>query len=391
MNTLEWIFIVSMFIIFYSYLGYGLLLGVLVKFKKRTTLSKNLSNEDLPEVAMVVAAYNEEEIIREKIENCLALDYPKEKLHLYFVTDGSTDCTPQIIKSYSEVRLYHRAERKGKLAAVDRVMKDITEPITIFSDANAMLNKTSMTNMIRHFTSNQVGAVAGEKSILQRGTDDATSSGEGIYWRYESQLKKWDYQLHSVVGAAGELFAIRTHLYERPEADTLIEDFVMTLGIAKRGYRVAYEPDAKAFEYSSAGLHEEMKRKVRISAGGLQAVWRLRPLLNPFKFGVLSFQYISHRVLRWTLAPVALLVLFFTNLLLAKSGNEIYMLLMLGQCFFYGMAALGYYLEELQVKIKGLFIPLYFTLMNLSVYLGLFKLINGSQSVVWEKVRRKVA
>jgi len=378
-----------MIILFYSYIGYGLLLGILVKLKGKKPQFKQVSDEDLPDVALVVAAYNEQDYILHKIDNCLALDYPKDKLHLYLVTDGSNDLTPGLTTLFARVKVYHQPERRGKLAAVDRVMKDIKEPITIYSDANAIVNEGAVRQMVRHFQNPEVGAVAGEKSITEDSNSDAASAGEGIYWKYESLLKKWDYQLYSVVGAAGELFAIRTKLYQKPAPDTLIEDFVMTLEIAKQGYRVAYEPEARALETASAELTEELKRKVRISAGGLQAIWRLRPLLNPFKYGMLSFQYISHRVLRWTLAPLALLVAFITNMLLFGSDILIFKLLFMAQATFYGLAILGFYFEKHHIRIKAMFIPLYFSFMNLSVYLGLLKLVGGHQSVVWDKAKRK--
>ena len=163
----------------------------------------------------------------------------------------------------------------------------------------------------------------------------------------------------------------------------------MTLRIAQKGFRVAYEPDAKAYETASEELSEEMKRKVRISAGGLQAIWRLQALLNPFKFGVLSFQYISHRVLRWTLAPLALLAALLTNIGLLFSGHWFFEAMFIAQVAFYAMALLGYFLEKHHLRIKALFIPLYFTFMNLSVYMGLVRLVKGNQSVVWAKAKRK--
>lgn len=387
MNTLTLIFAFSLLVVFYSYIGYGMLLGVLTKvFGKRNQFDQQ-DDSDLPEVALVVAAFNEQDVIIHKIENSLALNYPKEKLHLYFVTDGSNDLTAGIVKLFPGVRIFHDEARRGKLSAVDRVMQYVKEPITVYTDANAMLNTDAVKNMVRHFQNDQVGAVAGEKCVMME--EDAASAGEGIYWKYESLLKKWDYQLHSVVGAAGELFAIRTNLYEKPEPDTLIEDFVMTMKIAAKGYRVAYEPQAQALENSSESLEEEMKRKVRISAGGLQAVWRLRSVLNPFKYGVLTFQYVSHRVLRWTLAPLSLAFLFVTNIFLLETGFLFWKVMMIGQAVFYSAAIAGFYLESFNIRVKALFVPLYFTFMNLNVYLGLLKLIGGNQSVVWAKAKRK--
>lgn len=387
MGTLAWLFFTSLIIVFYSYFGYGIVLGLLVKLKGKKNNYDIYPDEHLPEVAMVVAAFNEQDYIIAKIENCLKLNYPQEKLHLYFVTDGSDDLTSKIIALFPQVKIFHQPARQGKLAAVDRVMKFIKEPVTIYTDANAMINAEAVRNMVRHFQNEAVGAVAGEKCVIAE--DDAASTGEGIYWKYESTLKKWDYQLHTVVGAAGELFAIRTRLYEKPEPDTLIEDFVMTMKIATQGYRVAYEPEAKAMESSSESLEEEMKRKVRIAAGGLQAVWRLKHVLNPFRYGLVTFQFISHRVLRWTLAPLALLVLFFTNIFLIQTGHWFWWTMFTGQLLFYLLAIIGFYLDRLDIRTKALFIPLYFTFMNLNVYLGLLKLIAGNQSVVWDKAKRK--
>ena len=388
MNTLEIIFILSFILLFYAYFGYGIGLSLILKFKKKISLP-SLEEDDLPNVTHVIAAYNEEDIIQEKIDNCYMLDYPGWKINTIIVADGSSDKTVDIIKKNPRVKLYYSQERRGKLEAVKRVMKEVDSPITVFSDANSILNDDAIKMLVRHFQNNEVGAVAGEKVVVSDFEDDAASAGEGIYWKYESHLKQLDYQLYSVVGAAGELFAVRTHLFESPSANTLIEDFVITMKIAEKGYRVAYEPLAKAMERGSASIGEEMKRKVRISAGGLQAIWKLKNLLNPFKYGLLSFQYISHRVLRWTLAPLAILVMFITSLLLAKQGFLTYQLLFVGQILFYLLAITGFMLENIKVKFKAFFVPFYFAFMNLSVYLGLMKLITGQYDAVWEKAKRK--
>lgn len=389
METIEIIFWLSLGILFYTYIGYGLVAYVLTKLKHGTRL-EDLETSDLPDVTHVIAAYNEEDLIEDKIINCYELDYPKSKIKTIIVADGSTDKTTEIIKKYPWVKLYFSPERNGKLAAVDRVMKDVQSPITVFSDANSMINSAGMRKMVRHFQLNTVGAVAGEKVVINEEKEDAASAGEGIYWKYESFLKKLDYQLHSVVGAAGELFAVRTHLFETPEKNALIEDFLITMNITAKGYRVAYEPEAKAKEYASANIGEEMKRKVRISAGGLQSVWILKSLLNPFKYGLLTFQYVSHRAIRWTLAPVALMLMLVTNAFLLESSIVIYALVFIGQVTFYALSIAGYYSENRKLKIKALFVPFYFTFMNVSIYMGLFKLMTGAFSVKWEKAGRRV-
>ena len=311
--TLFWI---GVTIIVYTYLGYGLVIYLLSKFKSH---SKSLFQEDanLPEVTILIAAYNEEQVIEDKIKNTLALDYPQDRLTVFIVTDGSTDNTPQIVKKFHAVKLFHEPQRKGKIHAVNRVMKWVSTPIVIFSDANTTVNREGVRNIVRHYQDETVGGVAGEKRIFKKSEDNASGSGEGLYWKYESFLKKKDSDVYSVVGAAGELFSIRTALYQEPEDNIIIEDFYLSLRIAARGYRFIYEPDAYAMETASASVEEEWKRKVRICAGGFQAMGKLKELLNPFTYGILSFQYISHRVLRWTLAPFFLPIVFLSSVWLA--------------------------------------------------------------------------
>lgn len=387
------IFWLSLFTIFYTYVGYGLFVYLLLLFKRRLRKSQNqeLSIDDrLPFCSLVIAAYNEEDLIQQKIENTLSLSYPQERLKIFFVTDGSTDKTPEIIKQYPQLILFHKDERKGKVAAMDRVMKYIDSEVVIFTDANTFLNKEALVAICKHYYDASVGGVAGEKRVSYGEKADASSAGEGIYWKYESQLKKWDSELYSVVGTAGELFSIRTNLYEPVRSDTILDDFMISMQVAEKGYRIIYEPDAFAIETSSENVKEELKRKVRIAAGGMQAIIRLRKLLNPFKFPILSFQYISHRVLRWTVAPILLIVLFSVSLYLMINGaDKIYLVFFYLQVFFYGLAIIGWFLEKKQLKIKTTFIPYYFCIMNYAVIAGMVKFFQNKQSAVWVKARRK--
>jgi poly-beta-1,6-N-acetyl-D-glucosamine synthase len=390
LQTWFWILIA---LVFYSYIGYGFLLyGIIMLKRKFWPKIKNLKKDaQLPEVTFLVAAYNEEDFIEEKIKNTLSLDYPSNKLKLLFITDGSNDATPEIISKYENIILMHDPERNGKIAAVNRAMEQVKTDIVVFSDANTDLNKDALRNIVRHYQDESIGVVAGEKRILTAEKDTASGAGEEIYWKYESTLKKWDSELYSVVGAAGELFSLRTDLYEPVPQDTLIEDFFLSLRIAQKGYRIVYEPDAFTMEGPSASVKEELKRKIRIAAGGLQAITRLTPLLNPFKHGVLSFQYISHRVLRWTLAPLSLPFIFFINMHLALQKMEIYQGLFLLQTLFYIAVAVGYLLEKRNIKLKAFFIPYYFFIMNYAVYRGFFRNMKGNQSVIWEKTKRSKA
>ena len=382
------LFVIGIIVVFYAYLGYGLLLYVLIKIKRVFNKSPLVSPIFEPEVTLLVAAYNEEDFIQSKIENSLALDYPQGKLKFLFVTDGSSDKTAEIISKYPAIQLMHKPERRGKIAAVERSMPYVVTEIVVFTDANTLLNKGAIKNIVRHYANPKVGVVSGEKRILNRNADEAVGAGEGIYWKYESLLKKWDYELYSVVGAAGELFSIRTALYRPIPPDSLIEDFYMTLQIAKRGHKIAYDPEAFALEEPSASVGEELKRKIRIAAGGIQSVARMKELLNPFRYGWLSFQYISHRVLRWTLAPLALPVIFISNLMLMPVNSFFYTMFWL-QCAFYIIALIGYWMERKNLRLKLLFVPYYFCLMNYAVYRGFFRYIRGSQSVLWEKAKRR--
>ena len=375
-------------IVMYTYLGYGLILLIISKIKKPFALQLYQTDSELPSVTILIPAYNEDQLLEEKIRNTQALDYPADKLHIAFVTDGSTDNSPKIIKQHAGITLFHSSERKGKIHAVNRVMKMISTPIIVFCDANTLLNSLAIKNIVRHYQDANVGGVAGEKRIFKKTADNASGAGEGLYWKYESFLKKKDSDINSVVGAAGELFSIRTSLYEEPAEDMIIEDFYMSLRIAARGYRFVYEPESFATEAASASVKEEWKRKVRICAGAFQAMGKLIYLLNPFKYGLLSFQYLSHRVLRWTLAPISLLVILLSNLALAFFGSPIYIATLSLQILFYCIAYLGYLNQDKDISLKGFFVPYYFTVMNLAVYAGLTRFIKGKQSVVWEKAER---
>ena len=394
MLTITIIFWVFLLIIFYAYFGYGILLFFLVKLKRVFKLGKVYDkNEDYePEVTLFVAAYNEKDYIDAKVKNSYSLEYPGEKVKQVWVTDGSDDGTPELLKKYEGIDVYHKVERAGKIAAMNRGMGFVKTPIVIFSDGNTLLGKESIRRIVNLFKNPKVGCVSGEKRIFQKDKDTAAGT-EGVYWKYESALKKLDAELYSVVGAAGELFAIRTELYQHVERDTLLDDFIVSLRVAKRGYTIQYDPEAYAIETASANVKEELKRKIRIAAGGIQSIVRLKELLNIFKYGILSFQYISHRVLRWTLAPLGLLVILVLNAIIAASAgivnfSNIYVWIFWGQILFYIAALLGWYFENRKIKIKILFIPYYFFIMNLAVYLGFIRYIKGSQSVKWERAKR---
>ena len=386
---LSYLFWILLFIVIYVYIGYTLLLIVLVGLKKLFIKNFKSDKSYEPEVAIFIAAYNEMDIIEEKVKNLRELDYPNGKLKFYWVTDGSNDGSVALLKKYPEMIVLHENERKGKIGAMNRGMKEIKSPITIYCDANSMLTKNSVKEIVYFFVNQEVGCVAGEKQIKKNQSDIAASSGEGFYWKYESFIKMLESEMGSTVGAAGELFAIRTELFREVETDTLLDDFVISLRIAENGFKLKYAPKAVAIESGSASIADELKRKVRIAAGGFQTLLRLQRLLNPFKCGFLAIEYWSHKVLRWTIVPISLLILLPLNVYLVFSTKcIIYSVLLILQFIFYFLALLGFVYRNKKTKLKLMFTPYYLIVMNVALILGFIKYTKGQQSVNWEKAKR---
>ena len=387
MQTSFW---ASLALIVYAFLGYGLLMALWARTTRPRPLT-DLADADLPAVTLIVPAYNERAALPAKLANCRALDYPRDRLTLLFVTDGSTDGSAAFLRTQPDVTVLHDPNRQGKPAAMNRAMQVVDTPIAVFTDANTLVNREALRRLVRHFADPRVGCVAGEKRV-HAGDQAVAGAGESLYWRYESTVKRWESAVGSVMGAAGELVAIRSDRYTPLPPDALIDDFVLSFRIAMAGYRLAYEPDAYGSETASVSVGEEWKRKRRIAAGGIQAVWWLTPLLNPFRYGLLSFQFISHRVLRWTLVPLLLALLIPLNAWLAWRVGGVYTWLAAGQVVFYGAAWLGWRLERVPpgraIRRKVFYIPYYFTMMNLAVVAGAWRYGRGRQSVLWEKVQR---
>jgi len=394
METIKTLFWICFILVFYTYIGYGIIIWILVKIKEKNQKIKGKQNlDEFPDVTLLVAAYNEEDFIEAKMVNTNLLKYPANKLHLMWVTDGSSDKTNELLAKYSDrIEVLFKPERKGKTSAINRAIPHIKTPIVIMTDANTMLNEDAIIEIVRPFNDKKIGCVAGEKKVMSKITSGIATEGEGIYWKYESTLKDLDARLYSAIGAAGELFAIRTNLFDPIEPDSLLDDFILSMRIVMKGYKIAYTKKAYAIENGSKDMHEEEKRKVRIAAGGMQSILRLKGLLNPFKFGIVTFEYISHRVLRWSITPIALFLMFPLNLFLAfaiTNGSEavFYLLLMIGQMSFYLLGYWGYVLSRLKIKSHKLYIIYYFLFMNINVIKGFFYLSNH-RTGTWEKSKR---
>jgi len=390
----EILFWACLLLVIYTYVGYGVILYVMLKIKhalghREPNPILPLDEQLLPEVTLMICAYNEAEVVEEKMRNIRALNYPKNKLCVMWVTDGSNDQSNELLSAYPEVRLVFSPERRGKASAMQHGLQENQAEYVVFTDANTMLNADAIREIVRQFMKDNVSCVSGEKRVAARHSGQAAAEGEGAYWKYESTLKRWDSELYSAMGAAGELFAVRMSHYRPAPANALLDDFMISMLMVKDGHRIAYTKDAYATEYGSANMHEESKRKRRIAAGGLQSIWWLRSLMNPFAYPIVAFQFVSHRVLRWSITPLALLALVPLNaLLVVFDGALVYAVFALLQTIFYLSALLGAILNSLGKENKWLNIPTYFLFMNMNVFIGLPYLLTHQSSGKWEKARR---
>ena len=392
MTLIITIFWISLAVLFFCYIGYGIILFLLNTpasyFKKR----KSFEPDEYMPVTLIVAAYNEGAVLEQKLRNTLEIDYPEKIFHIIFITDGSTDNSVEIIKKYPAVRVLHNAERKGKSAAIKRAMQQVQTPVVVFSDANTLLNKDCIRNIVQHYQHPNTGGVAGEKKIITGYRGSAVGEAEGFYWKYESFLKKQDAAFNTVVGAAGELFSIRTSLFKELRNELILDDFIISMQVCLQGYKIAYEPGAYAAELPSLSLAEEEKRKVRIAAGAYQSIGPLRHCLNFVKHPLLAFQYISRRLLRWVCCPLLLIVLLGTNIFIVSKVplTGFYTWFLYGQLFFYSLALLGWWLVSNGRKAGLIAIPFYFAFMNYCLVKGFFRFVKGKQTVLWEKSLRQV-
>ena len=394
MTALKIAFWICVALVVYTYVGYAVVLWCLVRLKRlmgwhEHTPALSLNEDLLPTVTLMICAYNEEAVIEEKMANIRQLVYPRQRLCVMWVTDGSNDRSNELLSQYPEVTLVFSPERRGKAAAMQHGLRENKSEIVVFTDANTMLNADALHEIVRQMMKPGVSCVSGEKRVAARSKEQTAAEGEGLYWKYESTLKRWDSELYSAMGAAGELFAVRMSDYREAPSNALLDDFMMSMLIVKDGHRIAYTSEAYAMEYGSADLQEESKRKRRIAAGGLQSIWWLRSLMNPLKHPRVFFQFISHRVLRWSITPVALVALIPLNVaLVLMNAGTVYTIAWILQILFYLAAFLGWWLDSHGRKNKLLYVPYYFLFMNLNVFLGIRYLMSHRNSGTWEKARR---
>ena len=373
------LFGVCWMLILYTYIGFPLLLALLARRRADAPALLTGAEEDLPRVTMIVAAYNEATVLPSKLANTWAIDYPAEKLTLLIGSDGSADATPEILRDCGDARLRAHCfpERRGKISVLNDLVARAGTEILIMSDANTMFAPDAVRLLVGPFADPAVGCVSGELVIEQEGG----VSGEGIYWKYEGWIKRNESRLGFLIGCNGGIFALRRSLYDTLPASTIVEDFVLTLRILEKGFRVRFEPKARGTEPACASARAEMTRKIRIGAGGFQALGLTRPLLHP-RFGVVAFSFWGHKVLRW-LAPQFIIIALLANLVLIRLPLFAALLgLQIGGAF---MALRAYHARPGREPGR-LARPIgYFYLMNYALLCGFFRFLFGTQRVTWDR------
>ena len=375
------VFWAALFLVVYTYLIYPILLWLLAAGRK---MPEYAPLGEWPAASLIIAAHNEEAVLRAKLENALAMDYPAERLDIIVVSDASTDGTDRIAAEFAErgVRLHRQAVRGGKTEAQNAGVRLARGQFLAFSDANSMYAPNALKRLLAPFADERVGCVCGELQYANP-DDQGAGKGEGLYWRYEQFLKHRESLLSSALGANGAIYALRRELFVELRGD-IISDFVAPLYAWQRGFRIAYEPTAVATEYSSVRFGDELRRRRRIVSRSLYGLWTAASVLNPFAHFFFAFQMFSHKVLRW-LVPVWLLAVLAVNIALAAS--EYYGFLLALQVAFYGLAALGLLLPERLGRYWLFYVPAYFTATNWGTLLGLLSFLTGRRHRVWQPAR----
>ncbi len=375
MKALFWF---SIFWVWYTYVGFFALVSLLAFLRPRRVNKADVE----PIVTLVIAAYNEEPVIREKILNSLRLDYPEEKLEILVAADGSTDRTADIAREYPGVKVLHETERRGKSAALNRAAAAAAGEVFFFSDANTIYAPGALRRLVRNFNDPSVGGVSGRKVVRSDSRREA-AAGEKGFWNYEARLKKAETDLGSVSTADGEMFAVRRSLYEAIPPRMVHDDMYLTLKIVQKGFRVVYEWDAVSEEAASKSLRDEFFLKTRYASAGYQILKEFREMLLPPRTWFAG-QFLSHKLLRWA-APFPLIAAFVLSALIPSSlYREIFAL----QCAFYATAVAGFFLTRRGIKNPLLYFPLYFCFGNGAALYGFFKFFRGGQSPLWRKAER---
>lgn len=371
-------------LIVYAYIVYPVLLVTLGVFRRAAAIPRELNDADLPSVSVLVVAHNEESVIRERIDNLLALDYPKDKLALVIASDSSRDRTVDIVNEYGSrgIQLIAFTERTGKSAVLDAVIPRLTGSIAVLSDANTMMEPSAVRRLVRWFQNPQVGVVCG-KLVL---TDPVTGTNvDSLYWRFETLLKRSEGRLGALLGANGGIYAIRRSVFQGISHDTIVDDFVIPLlARVRTGCAIIYDESAIAYEETPPEIAVEFRRRARIGAGGFQSLAVLWPLLDPRK-GWIALTFASHKMLRW-LCPFFLIGLVAANLVLVNKG--IYGFSLVAGLLLGAVALLGQYLSIGSSAGRALRLTTMFATMNAALLVGFFRWASGRQRAAWERTAR---
>jgi len=379
------IFLLLSAIAFFTY-NYFIYPAAIIMVSKILKSENEIKNQDIvyPSVSIIIAAYNEEKVILQKIKNTLSLDYPCDKLQVIVVSDGSDDNTQEIVNKFSsdEFLSLHQKERNGKSAALNRGVEVASGDILVFSDANNDFCSDAIQQLIKHFDNPETGAVSGAKHIYANDKRQA-ATGDGLYWRYESKIKQAESDLGSITGAEGEILALRKNLFKPIDRKKINDDAAITFDVIKSGYRVLYEKNAKAYEEASKNLIEDYNVKVRMTAGGYQTVsYEKKYLFPPLNW--FSFTFISHKLLRW-LAPHFLLIIFIVPAILIYRKEMLFLFLI--QVIFYSISFFGWLNRD--KKLPGfIYIPMYFTIMNIALFWGFIRYMKKETASIWTKADR---
>jgi cellulose synthase/poly-beta-1,6-N-acetylglucosamine synthase-like glycosyltransferase len=368
--------------ILYTYVGYSLSVLLLAQFVRRPL--ERVAIE--PRVTYLITAYNEEKNIGAKLDQVLSLDYPRDKLEIIVASDGSVDRTDDIVRQFADrnVRLVRVEGRVGKTETQNRAVNEARGEVIIFSDATTVYERSAIRNIVRNYADPSVGAVSGRYEY-RNPTGAPIGFGSVLFWKYENLIKTLQTRIYTITGCCGCIYSVRRNLYEPLPAD-IISDLVEPLKILEKGHRIVFEQEAIAFEETTEKTAEEFNMRVRVITRGIRGLLYMRKLFNPFRFGFVSFQLFSHKVLRW-LIPVFLLILFVSNLWLLGS-SWIYDAVFAVQLAFYGAALLGFLAERASIGFKLVTIPLYFVTVNLAAVVAMYRVWKGHKAVTWETVRR---
>lgn len=368
----------------YVYVGYPVLLWAVARCRRSPMPEAGCP--PLPSVTLVISCYNEAAVIRAKLENSLALDYPKERLRILVVSDGSDDGTDEIVRAYADdgVCLVRQEGRLGKTMGLNLAMTQVDTDITVFSDANAMYDPGAIRELVRGFADPNVGYVVGA-ALYTDGDAGASARSEGLYWRYELAIKTLESRVSSVVGGDGAIYAIRTHLWQ-PLDQRDINDFVNPLQIVARGYRGLFQPQARCYEETAGDFGREVARKERIVNRSIRGLFRVRAVMNPFRSGWFAWQVISHKLLRW-LIPGFLLLGFIGSLALALAGYTLFQLVALAGLLVLALAGWGRLASDQNRLPVWLSFPYYFVAVNWYAVRGIVRALRGETHVTWTSAR----